>query len=138
MDETKQMHDLAVEWACIANLADRIMTLAESAYGDWSELTDMVADAMTEEGGTKDPASVFFNLYGFLFRLYFRLRAKIEKAPFNRYVEKDEEFWVVNYDYKVYKWALSKGFSDGVDNLVIKVPKRDLSDAQIESLRKRC
>lgn len=137
MDEIKQLHNLTIEWGCITNLVDRISLLEEKIDGGWTELIEMIADAMSEEGSNKDTASVFFNLYGFLFRLYYRLRAGIEKGPFNSYVHQGDEFWIKNYDYTTYKWAMEHGFKN-IDNLIIRIPESQLSEQQRKALAKRC
>lgn len=138
MEEIKKLHDLNVEWGCITNLADHIMTIEDSIDGGWVELGVMVAEAMTEEGLAKDPQAVFFNLYGFLFHLLYRLKAKPEKAPFNQYRKVGSQFWITNYDYAVFKWALAHGFSDQISNSEIKIDIDKLNDKQIKALEKRC
>lgn len=138
MEEIKQLHSLNLEWGCITNLMDKISTVEDSIEGGWQELVDMVADAMTEEGEEKDPASAFFTLYQFLWRLYYRIKANPEKKKFNIYSASDEQYWVTNYDYKAFKWAKKKGLVEEIDNLVIKIPKSKLTADERRVLDRRC
>lgn len=138
MEEIKKLHDLNIEWGCITNLADHIMSIEDSIDGGWLELGEMVSEAMTEEGGNKKPEEVFFNLYGFLFHLLYRLKANPEKAPFNQYRKIKDQFWISNYDYNTFKWALSHGFGDQISNTEIKIDTDKLSEQQVKALEKRC
>lgn len=138
MEEIKQLHSLNLEWGCITNLMDKISGIEDNIEGGWPELVDMVADAMTEEGENKDPASAFFTLYQFLWRLYYRLKADKGKRKFNIYSAQDEQYWVTNYDYKAFKWAKKKGAVEEIDNLVIKIPKSKLTADECRVLDRRC
>ena len=44
MEENKDLHEVSLEWGCIANLIDRIADIEEEMDGHWDELLDMVAD----------------------------------------------------------------------------------------------
>lgn len=138
MDEIKKLHDLDLEWGCITNLMDKISNIEDKIDGGWEELIDVVADAVTEEGENKDPTSAFFNLYQFMFRLYYRLKKSPEKKPFNQYTKHDEKFWVTNYNYDAFKWAKNHGAMEEIDNLVIKIPITKLSDKEIRAIERRC
>lgn len=144
MDELTEMHSLNLEWGCITNLVNRITTIEDSIEGGWPELVDMVGDAMTTEGSTKDPASVFFNLYGFFFHLVYRLKTHPERKPFNQYshvewgTSKEDVYLIENYDYEAFKWALKSGFGDRIDNHRIIIPAKKLTDSQHKAFDKRC
>lgn len=140
MEEIKELHQLNIEWGCITNLLDRIISLEDKIEGGWPELVDMVADAMTEEEQKKDPVSAFFNLYGFMFRLYYRVKENPTKQPFNRYSydEKNRWFMITNYDYKVYSWALEHGFGEGISGSYMTIPEEKLDDTQKALLMRRC
>lgn len=133
------LHNLNLEWGCITNLMDKISSIEDGIEGGWPELVDMVADAVSEEGENKDPASAFFNLYQFLWRLYYRLKANPEKRPFNQYRKmKEDIYWIENYNYATLKWANANGFTHEIDNNVIKIPADKLSDKQRRALDRRC
>lgn len=138
MEEIVQFHSLQLEWGCITNLANRIIEVESRIEGGWEELADMIATAMTEEGVQKNPVVVFFDLYSFLFRLYYRVKANPTKKPFNQCSKHEDEFWITNYDYNMYKWARAQGFTEGVDNLVIKIPMAKLTTKQVTAFTRRC
>lgn len=140
MEEISALHNLNLEWGCITNLMDKISRIEDEIEGGWPELVDMVADAVTEEGEKKTgPAELFFNLYQFLWRLYYRLKANPEKRAFNKYNKsKDGAYWVENYNYATFKWAVNNGFTQEIDNNVIKIPADKLNDKQRRALERRC
>lgn len=149
MDETIKLHDMDLEWGCITNLMDKISTIEENIEGGWPELTNMVVDAMSEEGEAKrSQADLFFDLYQFLFRLYYRLKANSEKRPFNVVkrsgtacadgnVYYDPEFIIYNYDYTTFKWIKSIGCGDLISNDTIIIPVDKLTDKQRQALERK-
>lgn len=135
MDEINDLHQAQMEWGCITNLMDKISDLEEKIDGGWEELIDMVVDAVQEEMDNKSaPENIFFNLYQFFFRLYYRLKANPEKRPFNKVTKTtangEEAFMIQNYDYTTYKWAKTLGCGDRVSNDYIYVPTIKLNDKQ--------
>lgn len=138
MEEITKLHSLNLEWGCITNLVDKISNIEDGIEGGWDKLIDMVADAMTAEAENKDPASAFFNLYQFLFRLYYRLKTNPEVKPFNQYYEHGEEYWVSNYNYEMLRWAMTNGFASYIDNSTIRFPKEKLNDKQQRAFERRC
>lgn len=138
VEEIAKLHDISLEWGCITNLMDKISDIEDKIDGGWFELIDMVADAITEEGDNKDSVAVFFNLYQFLFRLYYRLKMDSTVRPFNQYSKQDDKYWITNYNYEAFKWAKGIGAMDEVDNLVIKIPTDKLTDKQRRALDRRC
>lgn len=141
MDGELSEHNLNLEWGCLTNLADRIMTIEDNIEGGWLELGNMVADAMTEEGGNKNPVTAFFHLYSFLFHLLYRLKANSSPRKFNittiTTILGEEFYWVANYDYHFYVWALQNGFSNTIDNDVIQIPMKKLSDKQKRAFNRK-
>ena len=149
MEEIKQLHSLNLEWGCITNLMDKISTIEDKIDGGWPELIDMVADAVTEEGEAKrEPAALFFDLYQFLFRLYYRLKANPEKRPFNVVRRNgtactdgnayyDPEFFIYNYDYTTFKWLRAIGCGDRISNDYAVVPEDKLNDKQRRAFERR-
>lgn len=144
MEEISALHNLNLEWGCITNLMNKISEIEGTIEGGWSELIDMVADAVTIEGEKKDPASTFFNLYGFLFRLYYRLKTNPTKRDLNKYESTDwgtshEPVYIIsNYDYHAFVWAIGSGFGDQIDNERIIIPKDKLTTNQQRLFDKRC
>lgn len=133
MEEIQQLHNLNLEWGCITNLMDKISNIEDSIEGGWEELVDMVADAAMEEGEAKtEPEKLFFTLYQFLFRLYYRLKNNPEKRPFNiiTTVEHNgtESFMVQNYNYSMFKWLRACGFEKEITNDFVIIAKDKLTD----------
>lgn len=138
MEEISKLHDIALEWGCLTNLMDKISNVEDTIEGGWPELIDMVADAVTEEAGNKDPSSAFFMLYQFLWRLYYRIKVNPVKDKFNKYSKVKDSYWIGNYDYAVLKWAVKSGFTAEIDNLTIKIPEEKLTDKQRQAFNRRC
>lgn len=142
MEEINDIHSLNLEWGCLTNLVNKISDIEDKIEGGWPELIDIVADAMTEEGEKKtDPADLFFNLYQFLFRLYYRLKANNEKREFNT-VSKiticgKEVFRITNYNYQSFKFARKVGALSGISNDFIDIEITKLTDAQRRALERK-
>ena len=141
MEEIEELHTRSLEWGCIANLIDKIGGIEEKMENHWDELLDMIADIISEEGGEKDPAKVFFDIYAFCFRLYYRLRDNPIKRKFNQVskikIAGKEVYRITNYDYKTFKWAKSEGFINGVSNDYIDLPEDKLTTNQRRAFDRR-
>lgn len=137
MDEINEIHSTSLEWGAITNLVDRIGEIEEKIDGYWDELINMVADAISEEGQNKDPASIFFVLYQYMFRLYYRLRGNPIKREFNIISKDKNGFVVTNYDYKTFKWAMASGFIMTISNDYISLPFDKLTDGQKRAFERR-
>ena len=141
MEEIDELHSRSLEWGCIANLIDKIGAIEEKMEGHWDELLDMIADMISEEGAEKDPAKVFFDIYAFCFRLYYRLRSNPNKRLFNQVSKTNiagkEVYRVTNYDYKTFKWARTEGLMDGVSNDYMDLPADKLSINQQRAFERR-
>lgn len=141
MEEIAELHSVDMEWGCITNLMGKISDIADSIDGGWDELTDMLADAADDCGKEKDPSVLFFTLYQFLFRTYYRLKVNPVKQKFDQIekvtVENNEYFRIKNYSYKMYKWAKMNGFLWRASNGFIDIPVEKLSDSQRGAFEKR-
>ena len=137
MEEIDEIHSTSLEWGAITNLVDRISDIEEKIDGHWDELINMVADAITEEGQSKDPASIFFSIYQFMFRLYYRLRNNPTKREFNIMSKTENGFIIMNYDYKTFKWALINGFVMDISNDYISLPLNKMTPHQIRAFEHR-
>ena len=142
MEEISQLHDLNLEWGCITNLMNKISDIEGKIEGGWSELIEMVADAMSKEGENKDPASAFFNLYQYMFRLYYRLKSNPTKRDFNvitkTTINSKEVFRVTNYSYEHFLWAKAHGFTGAMSNDFIDIPVEELIDKERRVFERRC
>lgn len=142
MEEIKKLHELNIEWGCITNLMDKISDIEDKIDGGWPELIDMVADAVTEEGESKDVAELFFGLYQFLFRLYHRLKVNSTVREFNTVYKVElkgkEVYRVVNYNYQTFKFARKVGAGSSITNDFIEFEADNLTAKQRASFESRC
>lgn len=130
-------------WECIMKKVEQIGEIADEM--NWPELAKMVADAYVEAEKETDPIKLFFDVYQFMFRLYYRVKDMKEPQPFNEIYndyrlidhENSPMFRIVNYDYKSYLWAKRKGFSEYVTNGYFLVRKSDLSPEELKMLEKK-
>ena len=137
MEEINEIHSTSLEWGAITNLIDRISDIEEKIDGHWDSLINMIADVITEEGQSKDPASIFFCIYQFMFRLYYRLRENPAKRDFNILSKIQDGFRITNYDYKTFKWAINGGFIMTINNNYIDLPLEKLTTNQILTFERR-
>ena len=141
MDEVDELHTRGLEWGCVCNLIDKIGEIEDKMDGHWDELCDMVADMVDQEGREKDPAKIFFDIYAFCFRLYYRLRANPVKRDFNQVSKTNiagkEVYRIANYDYKTFKWARTGGLIDGVSNDCMDLPADKLTTNQRRAFDRR-
>lgn len=141
MEEINELHTRSLEWGCICNLMDKISDIEEKIDGHWDKLLDMLADMVDQEGNEKDPATIFFDIYQYCFRLYYRLRSNPVVREFNQ-VDKvtiagKEVYRVTNYDYKTFKWAKSGGFVEAISNDYIDLPEDKLTANQKRAFDRR-
>lgn len=140
MDQINEIHNRSLEWGAICNLADKISRL-EEGIGPWDELADMVADAMDMESKEEDTSRIFFGLYQFMWRLFYRLRGHEEVRPFNVVTKVElqgaEYIRITNYDYKTFKWAKAGGLDKVVTNDYIDIPVDKLSTSVRRQLERR-
>ena len=141
MEEITELHTRSMEWGCVCNLIDRISKIEEDIEGHWDELLDMIADIINQEGREDNPEKIFFNLYDFFFRLYYRLRSNPVKRPFNTVskisIAGKEVYRITNYDYKTYKWAKCGGFMDGISVDYMDLPADKLTTNQRRAFDRR-
>lgn len=142
MEEINDIHTKSLEWGCVANLIDKIGEIENKMDGYWDELINMVADMITEEGNEEDTAKIFFNIYQYCFRLYYRLRNDPTKRAFNQIskttIAGKEVYRITNYDYKTFKWANEGGFGMTISNDYIDLPAEKLTINQQRAFDRRC
>lgn len=141
MEETKALHELNIEWGCITNLMDKISDIEDKIDGGWPELVEMVADAIDEDSRA-NPTDLFFDLYQFLFRLYYRLKTNPVVREFNQVSKVNilgkEVFRVINYNYQNFKWAKAHGFVSTMTNDFIDIDPNKLDDKTKRAFERRC
>lgn len=144
-DKEQELHSVEQEWGAICRLIDKIGD-REEELGQWDDLINMVADLVDKEDGDKDPSHLARDVFAYLWRLYFRIKAYDRPKPFNsvkegkmqvktseQYSEEQDGFFIYNYDYKTYLWAkYTANARDHIDNNAIWVAKSALTPAQIK------
>ena len=141
MEEINDLHTRSLEWGCVCNLIDKIGEIEGEMDGHWDELLDMIADMVDTESSIKDPTEVFFIVYAFCFRLYYRLRANPTRRKFNQVskvtMSGEEVYRITNYDYKTFKWARKEGLIDEVSNDYMNLPENKLTTNRRRALDRR-
>lgn len=141
MDEIKDLYTRNLEWGCLCNLVDKISEIESNIEGHWDELAEMVANAIISEQDNKNPETLFFNLYEFMFRLYYRVRNNPTKRPFNQItkttIKGEDVYRITNYDYNTFKWAKSVGASKNTTNDYIDFYAKEISDDLVRMFERR-
>lgn len=141
MDEIKDLYTRNLEWGCLCNLVDKISEIESNIEGHWDELAEMVANAIIVEQDNKNPETLFFNLYEFMFRLYYRVRNNPTKRPFNQItkttIKGEDVYRITNYDYNTFKWAKSVGASKDTTNDYIDFYAKAISDDLVRMFERR-
>lgn len=141
MEEIDELHATALEWGCITKMIDRIGSIEETIEGGWDELLNMIADMVEENSQEKDAAKVFFYIYQFIFRLYYRLKRNPEKRAFNQIskitITGKEVYRIANYDYKTFKWAKENGLVMELSNDCLDLPEDKLTINQRRAFDRR-
>lgn len=141
MDEIKDLYTRNLEWGCLCNLVDKISEIESNIEGHWDELAEMVANAIIVEQDNKNPETLFFNLYEFMFRLYYRVRNNPTKRPFNQItkttIKGEDVYRITNYDYNTFKWAKSVGASKDTTNDYIDFYAKEISDDLVRMFERR-
>lgn len=129
-------------WGCISDRIDKICK--ESERLNWDEIEDMISEALEVEDGAVS-SDLFFRLYQFLFRLHYRLKSMTSPEPFNKiYTTTRLEnhqyatfYQINNYDYKMFRWARSKGFNDYTTNFYLLIPKDSLTEQEQQQFEQK-
>lgn len=132
MDEIKETREHL--WGSISNKIDKIEVEADRI--GYPAIIDMVADTLNDS--TTGPLDLFLTLYQFTFRLLYRLKSLDRPEPFNQISKatrlenhKDVQYYQVkNYDYKMFKWAVKKGYTQYLTNNWLLVPETGLSPSE--------
>ena len=137
MDEINDIHSTSLEWGAITNIVDRISEIESKMDEPWDELIDIIANAIDEESQNKDPETIFFTIYQYIFRLYYRIRSNPTKRKFNIISKVKDGFRVTNYDSKTFKWASAGGFIMTISNDYIDLPMDKLTTSQARAFERR-
>lgn len=120
---------------------------------DWADINDCLAEAAGEfeKWEREDMVNLCSDAFdlieekqtgGVIFSKRLRGRAKSGCStflPINKvwYNETLGYYTICNYDYKMFLWAFSKGFSDTIDNLCISIDEEKLTPKERAQFKSR-
>lgn len=140
MEELKQVEnaDILAGWGTASALMNKAAELAEKMERD--DIINMLSDSydiMEQAKGNE----IFFNVFQFAWRMYFRMKFLDKNMPINRVTLENrnhEEVYVVsNYDYKMFLWAKSKGYGGTLTNNEFVVKPDSLTPAEARRFEKQ-
>ena len=140
MEELKQLEDadILAGWGTASALMNKAAELAEKMERD--DIINMLSDSydiMEQAKGNE----IFFNVFQFAWRMYFRMKFLDKNMPINRVTleKRDHEdvYVVSNYDYKMFLWAKSKGFGGTLTNNEFTVLPSSLTPAEARRFEKQ-
>ena len=127
------------EWASLVDIVEKIGDEADRL--GCVSIADMCIDAVSDAEKGMSAEEKFFGLYQFLFRLYYRIKGwETDKGPFNLVYSDNrtinhqnvEMYRVVNYDWKMYRWARKRKFIEYMTNDWFLIPIEKLTEKEKE------
>lgn len=102
-----------------------------------SYMSDMLVEAVPLMEA--EPDAPTRNAFIFANRINYRSLVENSFCEINKvwYTESVDSFFIANYDYKMFSWAIKRGFGEYIDNLCIRLPKTGLSEKEIKRLEDR-
>lgn len=140
MDELKKIEeaDTLAGWGTASALLDKAGELAEKKGRD--DIINMISDSMDLMEQAKG-SEIFFNVFQFAWRMYFRMKMLDKDMPINmvRLEKRNHEdvYVVYNYDYKMFLWGKSKGYSSSLTNMEFTVSPSTLTPAEARRFEKQ-
>ena len=140
MEELKNIEkaDLLAGWGTASTLLAKASDLAEQMGRD--DIFNMLSDSFDLMETAKGD-EIFFNVFQFCYRIYYRMKVLDKDMPINRVTLEhrgtDDVYVVSNYDYKMFLWAKSKGFGDTINNLQFTVLPSSLTPAELSRFQKQ-
>lgn len=127
-----------------AYLCDKIFETVEKWEGKWDDLINMIA--AIDDLSLKTDEEIYRRYYKFLQSIYWRIQSWNEGQKFNRVSRKEvyakcdgqlvtvPGFSIWNYDYKMYLWALDRGYTYGMNPSMIDIAEAELDAASLKRL----
>lgn len=102
-----------------------------------SYMSDMLVETVSLMEAEPDAPTQ--NAFIFANRINYRSQTENYFCEINKvwYTDSVESFFVANYDYKMFSWAIKRGFDKNIDNLCIRLPKCELRKEEIKRLEDR-
>lgn len=123
-----------MDWSFISeSLADACDNFEKSGLTQCENMLSEDFDIMEKEKEVTEDMVVYAN------RVLARSKSfKIEIPINNAWCDEDrDEASIGNYNYKMFKWATSRGFGDRIDNMFIRFKLSELKKPERESLLAR-
>ena len=137
--EKVKKEDELMGWGTAATLLGKAADLAEEMGRD--DIINMLSDAFDLMETIREPSKVFFDVYQFAFRVYFRMKKLAKDMPINRVTLEhrgvDDVYVVTNYDFKMFLWAKNKGYASTISNNDFIVPPETLTPAEARRFEKQ-
>jgi hypothetical protein len=134
-----EKEDTLLGWGTASALLAKAGDLAEAMGRD--DIINMLSDSFDLMESEKDASKIFFNVYQYAWRVYFRMKSLNKDMPINRVTLENrnhEEVYVVsNYDYKMFLWAKSKGYTKTLTNNEFVVEPESLTPAEKRRFEKQ-
>ena len=134
-----EKEDNLLGWGTASALLAKAGDLAEAMGRD--DIINMLSDSFDLMESEKDASKIFFNVYQYAWRVYFRMKSLNKDMPINRVTLENrnhEEVYVVsNYDYKMFLWAKSKGYTKTLTNNEFVVEPESLTPAEKRRFEKQ-
>lgn len=140
MDELKNIEeaDRLAGWGTAAALLNKAADVAFDMGRD--DIVNMISDSYDLMEQAKG-AEIFFNVFQFAWRIYYRMRSLDKDIPINRVTEETRNhetvYVVTNYDYKMFLWAKSKGYGGTLTNMEFTVSLSSLTPAEALRFKKQ-
>lgn len=134
-----EKEDTLLGWGTASALLAKAGDLAEAMGRD--DIINMLSDSFDLMESEKDASKIFFNVYQYAWRVYFRMKFLAKDMPINRVTleNRDHEkvYVVSNYDYKMFLWAKSKGYGKTLTNNEFVVDPSTLTPAEARRFEKQ-
>ena len=105
------------------------------------DIINMLSDSFDLMESEKEASKIFFNVYQYAWRVYFRMKSLNKDMPINRVTlenrDHEEVYVVSNYDYKMFLWAKSKGYTKTLTNNEFIVEPESLTPAEKRRFEKQ-
>lgn len=132
-----------------AYLLNKIFDKTETMEDGWDELINMLASI--DDTQFKTEQELYNKLYKFARNVYWRIRTWKEPQKFDQFriaksiavvidnkVKYEDGFTIWNYSYKIFLWALDKGYVPYMSTQMIQIPRSMLSEAEIKRFESKC
>lgn len=138
LEKIKQVDDL-LGWGTVSSLLSKAADTAEEMGRD--DIVNMLSEALSQMDTIREPSRIFFDAYQFAFRVYFRMKTLAKDMPINRVTQEhrgaEDVYVVTNYDYKMFLWAKSKGYTGTLTNNEFTVSPSSLTPAELRRFEKQ-